>query len=155
MQGRILSMGLAAAPLVPTVPQATCTAATMVCQAPVPLTKHAAPSWDGAGCGELGDLCSGDTGEEVPATAAARDTPGSGRGRRQAALGALTVFSLLSVPDLPPAPLYLCSASLWDGNSPRGSLLTLRLHLKDPLFIQSCANCRPGNRAETLMQPPF
>lgn len=46
-------------------------------RAPVPVTKHTAPSWDRAGRGEVGDLWSGDMGQEVPATAPSRDTPGS------------------------------------------------------------------------------
>lgn len=71
MQGRILSMGLAGAPLAPTLSRTPAQQPPWSIRAPIPVTKPAAPSWHRAGCAEVGDLRSGDMDQEVPATAPA------------------------------------------------------------------------------------
>lgn len=101
-------MGLAGAALAPTPPRAPAQQPPWSSRAPIPVTKHAAPSWHRAGRGEVGDLCSGDTAKRFqpqPQQGHPWKDAGSGRGRRQVALGALTLFSLFSIPDLPPAQL--------------------------------------------------
>lgn len=108
-QGRVLSIGLAGAPQIPTPPQTTCTATTVVYQGTSP-SDQAHCSFPGQGWTWRGGRSlvwgHGPRGSShSPQQGHPWKHAGSARGRRQAALGALTMFSLLSIPDLPPAPL--------------------------------------------------
>lgn len=96
-------------PRSPHPPQTTCTATTVVYQGTSPS--------DQAHCSFLGQGWTWRGGRSLvwghgprgsshsPQQGHPWKHAGSARGRRQAALGALTMFSLLSIPDLPPAPL--------------------------------------------------
>lgn len=68
-------------------------------RAPVPLTKHAAPSWDRAGRSLLWGH-----GPRGASPSPSRDTPGSVPGVPEVT-GCPGMFSLFSIPDLPPAQL--------------------------------------------------